>query len=128
MCPHRSHTLPQLYELWLSSNSIGDDGVCALAAALSGGAFAGLGDLRLQYNRVSDRGVRALMAAPLPNLWYLGLSDNCFTDAALRDVEAALVAGAMPRLEFLTVLGAGLSTAAEAAVQTAINDRRRRTR
>ena len=127
----RSKPLARLYELWLSNNEIGDDGMVALADALAVGALAGLGDLRLQFNAIGEVGLRALAAAvsshgALANTWYLGLSDNRFGDDALRALEAAIAAGGLARLEFLTITSASVSDAAHASAQATLNGRRRR--
>ena len=123
--------LPQLYELWLSNNSIGDRGACALFDALSCGAMAGLGDLRLQFNHIGDAGFCALATAAhrgaLANLWYLGLNDNAVTDVGLLALQEAIVKeGSLPKLEFVTASSGGdeSNEMAQQAFQDAFTKRR----
>lgn len=123
--------LPMLYELWLSNNQIGDDGAVALFDALGGGATSPmpkLGDLRMQYNLIGDPGMYALSSAvergALSTAWYLGLAENAFSDAGVATLDAALRAGRLPMLEFLTVSSAEASGSALESVQDTINRRR----
>lgn len=98
--------LPRIYELWLSNNHIGDAGAAALFDALGDGAMATLGDLRMQFNRLGDpamdRLVTALSRGALSQTWYLGLSDNLFTDQGVLALSAQIQAGGLPKIEFIT--------------------------
>lgn len=123
--------LPMLFELWLSNNQIGNDGAVALFDALGGSATSAmpkLGDLRLQYNLIGDPGIHALSSAvergALSTAWYLGLAENAFSDAGVATLDAALRAGRLPRLEFLTISSAEASGSALESVQDTINRRR----
>lgn len=123
-------TLPMLSELWLSNNHIGDDGAVQLFNAIGGGAMPSLGDLRLQFNELGDASAAALVAAAgggagLARTWYLGLSNNRLTDAALGALTESITAGGMARLEFITVNGDAISAEAEQGVQGALTKRRR---
>ena len=127
--PSDATPLPQLAELWLSNNRIGDGGAAALFGALGGGAMPALGDLRLQFNQLGDAAIAALVAAltagALARTWYLGLSDNDFGDAALTTLGDSLVGGGLPRLEFVTVAGRGTSADGEKELQDRLTRRPR---
>jgi hypothetical protein len=70
--------------------------------------------------------VAAAAAGALRNMWYLGLNDNQFTDEGLVAIGASLSAGALPKLEFLTVQGSSASADAAQRVQSALTARRKR--
>ena len=56
--------MPNLKELFLSSNQIGDDGVTALASALRGGALPSCTTISLYDNPGSDAPVKEALASP----------------------------------------------------------------
>ena len=58
-----SGALPQLKDLWLSENSIGDVGLSALADVVSKGALPQLNRLVLSENAIGDIGISALASA-----------------------------------------------------------------
>ena len=95
--------------------------------------MANLGDLRLQYNDLGDGGIGALVDAMgvsgrFHKLWYLGLSDNTFSDAGLLALEGAIEAGGLPRLEFLTASSDASSDERQKAVQDVFTRRRSKPR
>lgn len=77
-----------------------------------------------------DGAIHALVGAmgcdALERLWYLGLSDNAFTDAGLAELEAALAAGGLRRLEFLTASSGQSSQRRQESLQDAFTNRLRR--
>ncbi|CAK0799306.1 unnamed protein product [Prorocentrum cordatum] len=74
-------------ELWLGSNSIGDEGARALAGALP--SLPSLQKLRLRGNYIGDEGARALAGAlpSLPGLQELRLGGNRGRQAKEKEVE-----------------------------------------
>ena len=72
--------MPNLKELKLGSNQIGDDGVAALASALRGGALPSCTEIYLSNNQIADDGVAALASAlrggALPACTEIGLYGN----------------------------------------------------
>ena len=58
--------LDPLQELYLNNNEIGDDGVKALASAISSGALPQLQKLFLSNNQIGDEGMAALADAIKP--------------------------------------------------------------
>jgi Leucine-rich repeat (LRR) protein len=88
----RSGALPQLTELSLPDNMIGDVGVQMIAEACAGGALQ-LSTLCLSNNDIGDEGVQvlagALASGALPQLTDLNLSGNCIGDAGALALAAA---------------------------------------
>jgi hypothetical protein len=128
-----SCALPVLYELWLSNNRIGDAGALAFFDALGGsatGPMAKLGDLRLQFNQIGNVGMTALSSAvergALSAVWYLGLAENTFSEVGVANLDTALSAGFLPKLEFLTISSIHASGDAQERVQDTIHQRRSR--
>ena len=85
--------MPNLKELALRYNQIGDDGVAALASALRGGALPACTVINLSYNQIGDDGVAALASAlrggALPSCTYIDLDGNPGSDAkGPRDVDS----------------------------------------
>jgi len=93
--------LKQLTKLYLSNNKIGDEGVKALALALS--QLNQLTTLGLSYNKIGDEGVKALVLAlalpQLNQLTALGLSHNNIGDEGVKALALVL-----PQLNQLTTL------------------------
>ena len=58
-----SRSLPQLQNLFLHSNEIGDDGMQEFAAAVASGSLPHLRTLNLEYNKIGDDGMKALATA-----------------------------------------------------------------
>jgi hypothetical protein len=90
--------LPELEELDLSSNSIGDRGLVALSEALSRPAVCGqLTALLLSHNAIQEEGMRALARAlaregARSRLVRLELDDNGINASALRELLGCTVA------------------------------------
>ena len=86
------HTMPELEQLWLNGNQIGDDGAKALAAAFAEGAMPKLEKLYLEYNQIGDDGAVALAEAvgkgALPELKELYLERNKLSQTAYDAWEA----------------------------------------
>ena len=105
----RASLLPNLVELRLSSNRIGDEGVAVLAQGLCHpGALPQLARLMLGNIELGDAGVAALAAAlrkgALAALECLYLTHNEIGDAGLRELAGALSAGALPQLKTLALI------------------------
>jgi hypothetical protein len=62
-----------LQHLHLNLNELGDDGVCAILAALG---TSQIEDLALEQNEIGEEGASALVNASFPNLMKLRLADN----------------------------------------------------
>lgn len=94
-----------LTHLAIQHNRIGDDGLTALAGALSHGALPQLRWLYAGQNGFGDAGVEALAGAlghgACPALTRLGLQANSIGDAGLATLGDALQAGAMREGEFI---------------------------
>jgi hypothetical protein len=111
VCAHGA--LPSLETLTLSGNEIGSAGVSALAvlavqgteeASRTSKALASLRTLLLANNEIGDAGVeafcRAFAQGAFPQLQLLHLGGNLsISDAARRDIEAALAASSGGRAE-----------------------------
>lgn len=98
----------KMYQLVLSENKIGDEGICALARAVEADAtaFADMKWLFLDQNHVGDKGVAALakaMVTGLKAVERLALQDNKLTNAALFSLAKAIEAGALAKCEYLYV-------------------------
>ncbi|EOD05795.1 hypothetical protein EMIHUDRAFT_466011 [Emiliania huxleyi CCMP1516] len=103
-----SGAAPDLKELYLGYNQIGDEGCNTLAAALGKeGAAPRLEELYLSYNKIGDEGCKALTAAlkegGAPRLKMLYLEGNTIGDHGCKALAAALVEGAAPSLKTLFV-------------------------
>ena len=122
--------LDPLQELYLNNNEIGDDGVKALASAISSGALPQLRSLFLPRNQIGDEGMAALADAIKPvsaggsgalaQAGYVVLSDNNIGDDGLRALSSALAEGALPACRACFVDGNPASDEAQQAVQDAI--------
>ena len=55
-----SGSLPQLRELWLFDNQIGDGGMQAFASAVASGSLASITDIYLFANQATDEGQKAM--------------------------------------------------------------------
>ena len=104
----RSVALPQLTELSLLDNMIGNAGVRTIAEACAGGVLPQLTSLNLCYNEIGDAGVQvlagALASGALPQLTYLNLGGNyCIGDAGALALAAAL-ASSRPRAQLTKLL------------------------
>ena len=79
--------LPQLEQLDLSTNRIGDVGMQAFASAIANGALQNLKELNLYRNNISDSGmvsfVEAVRSGALQNLKELELFQNDISDAGM---------------------------------------------
>ncbi|QJW93749.1 TIGR02996 domain-containing protein [Frigoriglobus tundricola] len=106
--------MPNLRELSLTRNEVGDDG----AEALAGSAYcANLEDLELDGNGLTDRGLIALCgSAHLAQLKALGLGDGAFTAAGIRALRTAPFA---PGLRDLDLTRCGLDAPAFAELAAA---------
>ena len=97
--------LDPLQELYLNNNEIGDDGVKALASAISSGALEHCESIDLANNSIGDEGMKALAQAIAPvsaggsgalkNCHCLVLEDNQIGDDGMRSLADALAKGAM---------------------------------
>jgi len=82
-CAIGSGALPNLVELGLEDNEIGDPGLSSLSEALAKGALPNLKRLELQRNQIGDLGITALAescAKGVMALKVLHLLDNQITD------------------------------------------------
>ena len=121
--------LPRLATLNLSSAAIGDAGLVALAPALR--RRPELDELYLPSNPLGDEGLAALVAPPPPagapppptggltKLKALDLAHTQITDAGCAALASALDSGALPALKHLNLGGIPASAAAEATVRAA---------
>ena len=121
--------LPRLKTLYLSSTTIGDAGLMALAPALR--RLPALEHLILACNPFGDEGLAALVAPPPPagapppttggltKLKTLYLSDTQIADAGCAALAAALGSGALPALESLSLDGTPASNTAIDALRAA---------
>ena len=82
----REGTLPELVELALNDNALGDDGLSALLAARSRGAMPKLKKLRLARNQITVAGIQALTSSDLRSIVDLDLAGN---DPATLQTSAA---------------------------------------
>lgn len=100
-----SGALPNLEELYLYDNRIGDAGVAALAAAVGSGSLPQLKTLDLGKNQIGDVGVASLATAAdggaLTNVTRLALAANRIGDRGLEAVANACARGALPKLRML---------------------------
>ena len=123
--------LPRLKRLALRHTAIGDAGLVALAPALR--RRPALEGLYLSDNSLSDEGLAALVAPPPPagapppptgglaKLKELQLSYTQITDAGCATLADALDSGALPALETLGGLDCSrVSAAAKEAVRAAL--------
>jgi Ran GTPase-activating protein (RanGAP) involved in mRNA processing and transport len=98
-----------LTHLAIQDNRIGDDGLAALAEALSHGALPRLRWLYAGQNGFGDAGVAALAGAlrrgACTALTRLGLQANSVGDAGLSALGDALQTGAMSEAEFIYLAG-----------------------
>jgi len=98
-----SGALPQLKDLMLSENSIGDAGLSTLADMVSKRALASLKQLFLAGNQIGDAGLSALAEAvgngALEKLTLLRLDSNKIGDAGLQAFADALGKGALDQLQ-----------------------------
>ena len=121
--------LPRLESLFLTI--IGDAGLVALAPALR--RMPALNSLALGSNPLGDEGLLALVAPPPPpagtlplptgglaKLERLNLDYTKITDAGCTALASALDNGALPALEFLSLVGIPASAAAKEAVHVAL--------
>ncbi|CAK0853317.1 unnamed protein product [Prorocentrum cordatum] len=118
----RAGAVPNLRELLLGMNRIGDSGTACLAEAFGSGVTPRLSRLSLGINRVGDAGVASLAEAfgrsgATPQLAQLWLQNNQIADAG-----ALALAEALPRIPSLTDLGLG----GNVAIKTAAKDVLRR--
>ena len=94
--------LPQLMELHLYRNQIGDAGISALVDALSRGALPQLEKLWLGGNSIGDVGLSALAdvvsRGALPALEKLFLDSNQIGDAGMSAFASACASGALDHL------------------------------
>jgi Ran GTPase-activating protein (RanGAP) involved in mRNA processing and transport len=94
-----------LTSLAIQHNRIGDDGLTAIARAVTSGALPQLRWLYAGQNGVGDAGAAALAGAlahgACPALTRLGLQSNSIGDAGLAALSEALQAGAMREGEFI---------------------------
>ena len=112
--------LPRLQVLDLTDNGYGSAGLIALAPGLR--ARPQLKELSLRHDGIGDDGVAALVApgeGVLPSLEVLHLYDNQVTDAGCSALVAALSSGAMPSLKSLDLDNNPASAAAQRAVYAA---------
>jgi hypothetical protein len=122
--------LPRLADLFLTSAAIGDAGLVALAPALR--RRPALYCIYLFGNPFGDEGLAALVAPPPPagtpplpagglkKLRVLSLDYTQVSDAGCAALAAALVSGALPALEKLTLDDIPASAAAKEAVHAAL--------
>jgi hypothetical protein len=103
-------------KLNLGRNDFSDDGVAALAKAVSAGALPALEVLALNDNSIGVTGVEALLGAAalgaFPSLRKLFLHNNRIEASGCNALAQALEARALPKLEVLQLFGnpaAGLS-------------------
>jgi Ran GTPase-activating protein (RanGAP) involved in mRNA processing and transport len=95
-----------LHHLDLSHNSIGDNGMEALATSIENGAACDLTKLSLKYNNIGSAGCRHLKGAfehphSCPLLRSLKLGSNQIGDTGAAVLATALAEGALPQLTCL---------------------------
>ena len=102
-----SGALPQLKELWLQGNQIGNEGMIAFAAAIGSGAMAKLTILYLGNNEIGDAGMQAFATAcgngAIPQLKELSLFSNRIGNAGMQAFATACGSGAIPQLKYLHI-------------------------
>ena len=111
-----SGALASLEKLYLDNNQIGDEGMIALAEAITPnmdgkGALASLKDLRLYENRIGDAGFEALAKAITPrdgkgalaSLETLSLQMNDIGGDGKMALSSACSSGALASLNTLTM-------------------------
>ena len=85
--------MPNLKQLWLMKNQIGDDGVAALASALRGGALPACKLIGLNNNQIADDGFAALASAlrggALPVCTGIYFSGNPGSDDPVKEAMAS---------------------------------------
>jgi Leucine-rich repeat (LRR) protein len=127
--------LPQLEELYLYNNQIGDVGISALAKAITPSkdrkrALASCQKLDLSYNQISDAGLTALAGAlssgALPQLKELWLGRNSIGDVGLSALADVVSSGALAQVSILRLhenqIGdAGLTALASACASGALD-------
>jgi Ran GTPase-activating protein (RanGAP) involved in mRNA processing and transport len=106
--------LPQVTELRLHDNLLGDAAAVALADGLAAGALPGLRVLTLNNNCVGDVGFGALVGQMQPGgalgmLHEIGLRQNLLTDGAMAALAGSLRQGSMPALRRLLLGGNALT-------------------
>ena len=104
--------VPQLEELDMRSNAIGDRGLLLLAAASARGHLPRLRTLSLSNNAITDEGATAFAAAvsardaaAFAGLGQLTLEFNAISATGLTCLARALGDGALPRLSALFLTG-----------------------
>lgn len=117
--------LPDVNQLYLGSNDIGDEGMTVFASAIASGAMAQLTHLYLGENAIGDAGMTAFAEAlksPIGALglcMFISLRSNNIGDVGMQAFSEAIRSGALPRLKTLWVNGnkigdAGLTAFAQA--------------
>uniref|UniRef100_A0A7S2N9H6 Uncharacterized protein n=1 Tax=Haptolina brevifila TaxID=156173 RepID=A0A7S2N9H6_9EUKA len=93
----KNTTLQKLKHIYLEHNDLRDDGVAALARALTNKATPALRKLQLGHNRVTNEGARALAESmnPSPNMDQIFLNNNWIGEAGAIALEAAIGEGTL---------------------------------
>lgn len=107
-CARPVSALAQLEQLTLVGNSIGDDGMSALADAFSKGALPMLHTLNLARNRISDVGIAAFAKScangALAELKVLTFTRNEIGEPALECLSSLISGGSLPALKDIFML------------------------
>lgn len=117
---------PQLEELIMSNNPIGDKGISALAEASRGAALASLRHANLNGCDCGDAGAASLADAmadgALPELRHLFLHDNQIGDGGLTALSAAAAAGALASIRELALDNNRITDAGVVALEEACGE------
>ena len=76
-------TLPDLTQLHLQSNQVGDIGISALVRAMDNGALSHLTDLNLEQNQIGDLGMITLAAVGNEKMTFLQTCGSTKTISAI---------------------------------------------
>lgn len=124
--------LPQLAEVDLRFNEIGDPGLLSLSQASVAGLLPNLDNLELSNNRITAAGAKALAAAvanlsspAFSGLETFGLAFNKIEGAGMAALATALNGGALPKLSTLALTGNPADDAAVQGAMLAPSDARR---
>ena len=121
----RKGAMPKLEKLGLGGNPIGNQGVATLAAPLR--KMPALNELYLHLCEIGDEGVASLVSNlgkdDFKQLETFNLNYNKITDAGMVKIVAAIDAGGLPKMRYLSKGNNPASDAACTAVSDAVAKR-----